>query len=317
MGHYAYAEPVTTVDIVMRTRNRSLLLERALDSVQGQGFQDWHLYVVNDGGDSESVDRAVSVRPQLAERTTVLHLADSVGRAAAGNRAVRAGESELVAFHDDDDTWHPQFLQRTVERLAEGDDVGVSVCAETVYEEQIGQRFVQTSREPLHPPMQEPTYFDELRVNRVPLSTVLVRRAFLDEIGGLDESVPMVDDWVLGLALTMTGRYTFIDGEPLAVRHIRPQAQGDSCNSSVAHHLERIRDDRRYRDAQVRAFVDQHGAGSLLYLAKYIDERAHDLHVRLDRIEQQQNEILVMLRDVVGPPSSAQKVRGLVTRLRG
>lgn len=308
---------MTTVDIVTRTRNRPLLLERALDSVQGQVFQDWHLYLVNDGGDSESVDRAVSDRPQLAERTTVLHLVDRAGRAAAGNRALQEGQSELVAFHDDDDTWHPQFLQRTVERLADSDDVGVSVCAETVYEEQIGQRFVQTSREPLHPPMQEPTYFDELRVNRVPLSTVVVRRAFLDEIGGLDESVPMVDDWVLGLALTMAGRYTFIEGEPLAFRHIRLQASGDVRNSSVAYDLERIRDDRRYRDVHVRAFVDEHGAGSLLYLAKYIDERAHDIHARLERIEAQQNEILAMLRDVVGQPSSAQRMRGLVTRMRG
>ena len=308
---------MTTVDIVMRTRNRPLLLQRALDSVSGQVFQDWHLYVVNDGAASDPVDSAVLDRPGLAERTTVLHLADHAGRAAAGNCAIREGRSEFVTFHDDDDTWHAQFLDRTVAHLAHSDDVGVSVCAEAVHEEQIGQRFVESGREPLHPPMQEPTYFDELRFNRAPLSTVLVRRAFLDEIGGLDESVPMVDDWVLGLALTRTGRYTFMEGEPLAFRHMRPQAQGDSRNSSVSHHLERIRDDRRYRDAQVRAFVDQHGAGSLLYLAKYIDERAHDIHARLERIEQQQNEILVMLRDIVGPPSSAQRMRGLVTRIRG
>lgn len=301
----------------MRTRNRTPLLERAFDSVANQVFEDWHLYVVNDGGPPDPVDRAVSDRPGMAVRTTVLHLADPVGRAAAGNRAICRGHSDFVAFHDDDDTWHPQFLERTVERLAQGDDVGISVGVQTVHEEQIGLRFVERGRESLQPFMQEPTYFDQLRFNRVPLTALLVRRTFLDEIGGLDESVPMVDDWVLNLALARTGRYVFMDGEPLAFWHVREQAAGDFCNSSYSHRLERIRDDRRYRDAQVRSFAEQFGAGSLLYLAKYVDERAHDIHARLDRIEHQQNEILAMLRDIDGPAFSTQRVRGLVTRLRG
>ena len=48
--------PASLVAIVTRTKNRPLLLERALNSVLGQSFADWHQIVVNDGGDPAPVD---------------------------------------------------------------------------------------------------------------------------------------------------------------------------------------------------------------------------------------------------------------------
>jgi glycosyltransferase involved in cell wall biosynthesis len=42
---------VPTADVIIRTKNRPLFLARALDDVLAQEFSDWHLYVVQDGGD--------------------------------------------------------------------------------------------------------------------------------------------------------------------------------------------------------------------------------------------------------------------------
>lgn len=301
----------------MRTKNRPLFLARALDDVAGQRFEDWHLFVVNDGGDSAPVDDAVAAQAGLADRCTVIHLEQATGRAAAGNRGLQAGTAQFVAFHDDDDTWDPRFLERTVDQLAQGEDVGLSVRTEMVHEQQIGKRIVETTRESFHPHMQEPTYFDQLRFNHVAPIAMLVRREFLEEIGGLDESVPMVDDWVLNLALTKSGRYGFLDGEPLAFWHLRTESRGDAGNASEIHRTDRIRDERRYRDRQLREYVERYGAGSLLYLAKFIDERASDIHARLDLIEQQQEQILAMLRETESAAPYTQRMRGLATRLRG
>jgi len=40
-----------SVAIIMRTKNRPILLARALKSVLEQEYQNWHLYLINDGGE--------------------------------------------------------------------------------------------------------------------------------------------------------------------------------------------------------------------------------------------------------------------------
>mgnify|MGYP001763085457 CR=1 FL=1 len=45
-----------SVAILMRTRDRPVLLARAFASVLSQRCDDWHLFVVNDGGDPAPVD---------------------------------------------------------------------------------------------------------------------------------------------------------------------------------------------------------------------------------------------------------------------
>mgnify|MGYP006921746735 FL=1 len=60
----------------------------------------------------------------------------------------------------------------------------------------------------------------------------------------------------------------------------------------------RFRYDRRVRDEAVRDYVQRHGAGELLYLAKYVDERTGDLHARIDRIEENQREALRLIRSL-------------------
>ncbi|MDQ0620072.1 glycosyltransferase family 2 protein [Arthrobacter globiformis] len=51
--------PSARVAIVMRTRNRSLLLDRAIRDVLAQSFTDWLLVLVNDGGRTSEVDPVV------------------------------------------------------------------------------------------------------------------------------------------------------------------------------------------------------------------------------------------------------------------
>lgn len=47
------------VAVITRTKDRKILLRRALESVCGQTFQDFMWVVVNDGGNREEVDRIV------------------------------------------------------------------------------------------------------------------------------------------------------------------------------------------------------------------------------------------------------------------
>ena len=75
-----------TVGIIMRTKNRPLLLERALNDVLRQVFTDWTMVIVNDGGDPAPVDDLVRRYAEAFRgRVAVVHNRTSVGMEAASN----------------------------------------------------------------------------------------------------------------------------------------------------------------------------------------------------------------------------------------
>jgi glycosyltransferase involved in cell wall biosynthesis len=76
----ASKEGVSTVAIVMRTKDRPLLLARGLASVLSQTFSRWTLWLVNDGGSAERLeDVLASFRGRFGDRLRVIHNDTSLG----------------------------------------------------------------------------------------------------------------------------------------------------------------------------------------------------------------------------------------------
>ena len=118
-----------TVAIIVRTKNRPQFLTRALADIAEQTYQDYAVYVVNDGGDRAETERIVTASP-VANKTTLLHT-DGIGMEAASNLGVRESESTYVTVHDDDDLWDPKFLKHTVAAL---DSTGAKMCTVRIVE---------------------------------------------------------------------------------------------------------------------------------------------------------------------------------------
>ena len=284
------------VDIVLRTKDRPLFLARSLDDILAQEFTDWQLIVVNDGGDLAPVQEALAARPGLAGRLTVVDLPESTGRGAAVNPGVKAGDSPLVTWHDDDDTWHPKFLSCTIAHLETTDDVAVAVRTEIVYERRVGDRLLETGREIFPKGMLETTYFDLLRFNHVVPISVLYRRKVHDRVGYTDPRLRSVMDWDFNLRLWLADEVGFIP-DVLAYWHQRPDARGVDGNSVIAEPQSHVLHDRLVRNEALRAYVQVHGSGDLLYLAKYVDERMQEIHTRLDRVQERYKAIGRLLQD--------------------
>lgn len=280
------------VDIVVRTKDRPGFLARALDDVLAQSVEAWTVVLVNDGGHPDPVDVAVARRPELDGRVRVVHLPASLGRAGALDRGIDACRSSLLTWHDDDDTWHPDFLARTVSHLNTHDHVAVAVRTEIVWERLAGDQYVEMDREIFHPRMIEPTYFDQLRFNHIVPISVLYRRAMHDPVGPVDTRLRSVSDWDFYLRLWRAGEVGFID-EVLAYWHQRPGESGPAGNSVIAEHDSHVLHDRRVRDHALR---DHPHDGDLLCLTAQIDEHVGELHGRLDSLESGYARILRQVR---------------------
>ncbi|MEX0322233.1 MAG: glycosyltransferase [Puniceicoccaceae bacterium] len=128
------------VAVVTRTKDRPVFLQRAMESVLSQSFEDWVHVIVNDGGDPLEVDLLVKANSEAYDgRIKVVHHKESKGMQNASNAGIAASGSTYVVIHDDDDSWYEDFLEKTVEFLEqEGPEslVQAVVCQTTqVFEE--------------------------------------------------------------------------------------------------------------------------------------------------------------------------------------
>lgn len=112
----AKGEPLSVGIVLRTTKNRLPFLKRALDSITNQSYPEWKLLVVNDAGSADDIDRMVQpYQSAFPDRLAVIHLAENKGTAEAANTGLLNLDTDLAVFHDDDDSWSPDFLLRTVQ----------------------------------------------------------------------------------------------------------------------------------------------------------------------------------------------------------
>lgn len=249
------------VDIITRTKDRPVLLERALRSVAGQDFSDYLHIIVNDAGDPQVVADLVAALPEAAQsRTKIVHNQVSAGREAALQAGLDAGQAEYFAIHDDDDSWEPGFLQATVAYLdAHPDQAGVATHCYMVHEElnEQGVRFI--NRGVLAPELEHFSFLETMIENYIPPIAQLFRRQAGAELGFWDGSIEVQADWDFNLKLLARGQLGFIAGEPLASWHHRLNADARSLNSVVSAAAEHRLVNIDIRDRYLRqAFQEGH-----------------------------------------------------------
>ncbi|MFD6697521.1 MULTISPECIES: glycosyltransferase family 2 protein [unclassified Microbacterium] len=271
------------VGIVVRTKDRPAMLARALGDILSQSFEDWHVVIVNDGGDAAAVDRVIAAVGTAARgRFSVIHHSDSRGRSAAANAGVQRLIGAYVVLHDDDDLWHPEFLAATVAWLDQNPgDGGVVARTEIVYERETATGFEETGRVPFWPALTSITYAELLQVNRFVPIAYLYRRALHDEVGYYREDVHAAEDWEFNLRVAARHPLGFLGDRVLAFWMQRPNATGALGNSMFVLEHEHEYYDRRIRDEALRTYVAGHGDGLPLFLARYVqDEVSRQLDER-------------------------------------
>ena len=192
-----------SVSIITRTKNRPKLLGRCIRSVLDQRFRDWLHVIVNDGGDAKEVENIVSqFRAEYSGRCKIVHNQRSCGRAAALNSGLRAAVSEYVAFLDDDDTWHGDFLARMISALFETTNIeaGSAICQTEIVREKLSTSdIIELKREPFNPNFVCLRLSDLTIENQFTINAIVFRRSMVDEIGSFNEKLDALEDWEFNL----------------------------------------------------------------------------------------------------------------------
>jgi glycosyltransferase involved in cell wall biosynthesis len=191
------------VGIVTRTKNRRVLLKRALESVLYQSYPNWQMVIVNDGGDRDDVDALVAGYADLSGgRVRVVHNARSLGMEGASKVGLAGLETDLLIMHDDDDSWAPEFLAVTTRELQQLQASYPAVQGVTTYAnlvmEQVNGNLVHTdSIEPFNAWV-PPGFLSLDRMlasNFIPPISFLFSRLAYEDLGGVYEAIPYLGDW--------------------------------------------------------------------------------------------------------------------------
>ncbi len=231
------------VAIITRTKNRPVLLKRALKSVLTQTFKDFVWVIINDGGDTVPIEAAASEAMSKGLDVLVVNNPSSLGMEAASNAGIRNSETEFVVIHDDDDTWEPQFLEKTVGFLKSkhgGLYGGVATHSTRVEERIDGDECKILTRSPFNDWLNTVYITDMARTNLFTTNSFLYRRFYFDKINGYDKTLPVLGDWDFNLRFLLNADIAVIR-EPLANYHHRINQTGDYCNTivpGVSYHQE-------------------------------------------------------------------------------
>lgn len=255
-----------TVAVITRTKNRPLLLPRALDSVLGQSFGDWIHVVVNDGGEPEPVDRLVAERAgRYRGRCRVIHNNSARGMEAASNQGIAAATSRYLVIHDDDDAWRPEFLRKTVAYMGDNADfpklAGVISHTERVIETILGDRIKTVVRHDFNSWVTTVHLFRMLAENLFPPISFLFRRDAMEAVGPFREDLPVLGDWDFNIRVLRRFEIGVLREQLACYHHRLPKDAAAYSNSVVGQSENHERYSALLRNEWLRDDLDTGRAG--------------------------------------------------------
>jgi glycosyltransferase involved in cell wall biosynthesis len=178
----------------------SPFLAEALDSVLAQ---DPGPVVVIDDASPEPL----RLHPDHAGRVTLVRREANGGPGPARDTGLTAlpDECDLVALCDADDFWEPGRLDAQLGALEAHPGAAVCFGRATIVgpdDRPTGEAWPEPA-----PGLHAAAAFGRelYRTNPIPMSSVLLRRSWLDRVGGFDGGVPPADDWDVWLRIAAAG----------------------------------------------------------------------------------------------------------------
>jgi len=208
------------ISIIMPVYNvEPAWLERAIDSVRAQWYENWELCIVND----------CSTRQDMLEylggvhdpKIKIRHLRKNKNISGASNEAARMAGGEYFALMDNDDELSPDALYEMV-------------CAINAHDPDLlysDEDFIDTDGQLINPHF-KPDWSPDLLLSHNYITHLLVmRRSLFEKTGGFDSACDGAQDYDLVLRATeLTGRICHV---PKVLYHWRMSEQSTSLDADA------------------------------------------------------------------------------------
>jgi glycosyltransferase involved in cell wall biosynthesis len=231
------------VSVITRTKDRCLLLERAINTVLDQSFSDWEHIIVDDGSQNpQEIDELVAKHKDRYEgRLKLLHNPESLGMEAASNVGINNSSAKYIAILDDDDSWHELFLRKCVDFLANKPHKninGVITHSVRVLEDIKDGKVAELKRLSFNAWLRTVSLWAVAGANQFCANAFVFERSCLEKVGLYREDLPVLGDWEFNLRFLRDYDVGVIP-EELSYFHTRPPNTDGSFSNTVVDGTDR------------------------------------------------------------------------------
>lgn len=194
----------SNISVIITTKNRIKLLERAVNSVFNQSLLPDELIIVDDGSNDHSSDFVSNLFHKSVEIHLIKNL-ESKGACAARNQGIKLSSSKFLALLDDDD----EFDEKRLEVLKYNYCEKYSFIAS---EAKIVERNKTVRRRKI-------VKLSHMVPNNAIGSPIFVEKGRIEKIGGFDVTLPSSQDWDMWYRLIKEFGPAEIVSQPLYLIH--------------------------------------------------------------------------------------------------
>ncbi|WP_176475560.1 glycosyltransferase [Paenibacillus sp. 7541] len=227
------------VCVIVRTKDRPLLLKRALNSIFEQTYTDWGIILINNGGEVGPLEILLEqYEENMRSKIKTIHLKQPAFMEVATNTAIKQSDSEFITLLDDDDTWDPEFLKVCVDALDTSGDIDGIVTHSIIIVEYIeDKKLYEVSRKNFNERLANISFWKLSRKNLFTTNAFVYRRNVIRDIGLYREDLPVLGDWEFNMRFIKSKRVKVVP-QPLAYYHKRDSTKIDSySNTNLDLHI--------------------------------------------------------------------------------
>ena len=196
---------MSKVTVIIPTYNRADKIEKSIKSVLDQTYDDFILIVVDDC----SMDNTEEIVRNIGDERIVFHrLSENKGAGGARNEGVRLAETEYIAFHDSDDLWLPDKLEKQIKYMDDHPDTGL-VYGKMRVNARDGSYAFPDEAEPGE--LEGDIFSWLLRRNTIGTPVMFIRKKCFDNAGGFDASLRCLEDWEFAIRFSERFKIGFLN----------------------------------------------------------------------------------------------------------
>lgn len=230
---------VSNIAILMATYNGKRFVAEQIDSLLAQTFQDWHLYVHDDGSQDDTVAiirRYASTHPG---KITVFDYPPQGGACKNFLSMLERVNADYYMFCDQDDVWLPEKIEKSYQLMCEAECSHASGIPVLVYTDltvvdenknAISPSFWRYSR--IYPRWFK-HYYDYAALNPVTGCTMLFNAKAKETVCRPYDAATMHDSWVTFSVAAANGIIDFLDTPTILYRQHRHNTLGAKDASTL------------------------------------------------------------------------------------
>lgn len=195
--------------VIIPTYQRNIkLVQRAIESVKNQTFQDWELLLIDDNIENTIYFNDIKkIKEKYIKEDNISVIQDGINRGANGarNTGIKLSKGEYIAFLDSDDEWNIHYLSQVNKYLVDNNDVALLSTAYRIIFKNMTQKVHKNSNK-------GNIFFKEIYGDLMsPTSAIIIKKSVFSTVGTFDENLEARQDYDMWLRVCEKYKVGFLN----------------------------------------------------------------------------------------------------------